>query len=123
LKGWIQRVLDRSAGDADLVRDGLRRWVVTELGDSKGILVVDETSFPKQGQQSVGVARQSCGTLGKIATCPVGVFCGSARPPGQARSARALFVPAAWFSNPDRCRKVGIPPQSASARSPSWRSS
>src|ERR671931_305982 len=39
----IQRVLDRSAWDADAVRDDLRVQVIAELGDEDGVLVVDET--------------------------------------------------------------------------------
>jgi SRSO17 transposase len=105
----MQRVLDRYAWDAEAVRDDLRRWVVAELGDPAGVLVVDETSFPKQGRHSVGVARQYCGTLGKVANCQVGVFLGYASPKGQALIDRVLFVPEAWFADPDRCRKVGIP--------------
>src|SRR4051794_16450343 len=48
----IQRVLDRYAWDADAVRDDLRRYVIAELGDPTGVLVVDETGFPKQGTHS-----------------------------------------------------------------------
>lgn len=105
----IQRVLARYAWDADAVRDDLRRWVIAELGDPTGILVIDETGFPKQGTHSVGVARQYCGTLGKIANCQVGVFVGYASPKGYAGIDRALFVPEAWFAEPDRCQRVGIP--------------
>src|SRR5256714_13533826 len=54
----IQRVLDRYAWDAEAVRDDLRAYVVAELGDPRGGLVVDETGFPKQGTPSAGVARQ-----------------------------------------------------------------
>ena len=61
----IQRVLDRYAWDADAVRDDLRAYVMAELGDPAGVLVVDETGFPKQGQHSAGVARQYSGSLGK----------------------------------------------------------
>src|SRR5712671_4633613 len=60
----IQRVLDRYAWDAAAVRAALRRYVVAALGDPQGVLVVDETGFPKQVRHSVGVARQYCGTLG-----------------------------------------------------------
>jgi SRSO17 transposase len=45
----IQRVLDRSAWDADAVRDDLREQLVEELGDPDGVLVVDETGFLKKG--------------------------------------------------------------------------
>lgn len=66
-------MLERYVWDADGVRDDLQAWVVAELGDPEGVLVVDETGFPKQGTHSAGVARQYCGTLGKIANCQVGV--------------------------------------------------
>jgi SRSO17 transposase len=59
------------------------------LGDPEGILVVDETGFVKQGKHSVGVARQYCGTLGKIANCQVGVF-------PSASSATVLNVKESW---------------------------
>jgi len=106
----MQRVLDRYIWDADAVRDELRAYVATGLGDPTGILVVDETGFPKQGTHSVGVARQYCGTLGKIGNCQIGVFLGYASPRGHAAIDRALYLPQAWLADPPRCRQAGIPP-------------
>lgn len=42
----MERVLDHYDWDVDEVRDGLRTYVVA-LADPTGILVVDETGFPK----------------------------------------------------------------------------
>src|SRR5829696_2588159 len=105
----IQRVLDRYAWDAEAVRDDLRAYVAAELGDPDGLLVVDETGFPKQGRHSAGVARQCCGVLGKVANCQVGVVLGYAGPRGPAAIDRALFVPQEWLADPARCRAAAIP--------------
>ncbi|MHB1032961.1 MAG: IS701 family transposase [Pirellulaceae bacterium] len=105
----VQRTLDRYAWDADAVRDDLRRWVITELGDSEGVLVIDETGFPKQGRHSVGVARQYCGTLGKIANCQIGVFLGYASSKGHVGLDRTLFVPREWTEDTERRQKAGVP--------------
>jgi len=105
----IQRVLDRYVWDADAVRDELRDQVVTTLGAADGILVVDETGFPKQGTHSAGVARQYSGTLGKIGNCQVGVFLAYASSHGHAAIDRELYLPTAWLDDPDRCRQAGIP--------------
>jgi SRSO17 transposase len=107
----MQRVLDRYAWDADAVREDLRAYVVAGLGHPGGVLVVDETGFPKQGRHSAGVARQYCGTLGKRANCQIGVFLGYASPKGHAGLDRALYVPQEWTDDRARCRQAGIPDQ------------
>ncbi len=105
----IQRTLDRYAWDAEAVRDDLRGWVSIELGEAEGVLVIDETGFPKQGSHSVGVARQYCGTLGKIGNCQIGVFLGYASSKGHAGIDRALYLPRQWVEDADRCEEAGIP--------------
>jgi SRSO17 transposase len=105
----IQRVLDRSVWDADAARDELRSYVVESLGESGGVLVVDETGFLKQGRRSVGVKRQYSGTAGRIENCQIGVFLGYAGAKGRAAIDRALYLPREWCDDPDRRTAAGIP--------------
>ena len=41
----IQRLLGRARWNADAVRDDLRSYVIDCLGESDGVLIVDETGF------------------------------------------------------------------------------
>jgi SRSO17 transposase len=105
----IQRVLDRSVWDADAMRDDLRGYVVAELGDPAGVLVVDETGFLKQGHKSVGVKRQYSGTAGRIENCQIGVFLGYASPRGRVGLDRALYLPQEWAEDAERRAAAGVP--------------
>ena len=57
--------------DAPWSPDGIWRQLRELVPAREGLLIFDGTSFPKQGAHSVGVARQYCGALGKIANCQV----------------------------------------------------
>lgn len=58
------------------------------------MLIADESGFPKQGTQSVGVARQYCGHVGKIANCQHGVFLAYASDRGRTFVDWRLYLPA-----------------------------
>ena len=72
-------------------------WVNEDMGDPRGVLMFDESGFRKKGENSAGVARQYCGTIGKVDNCQVGVFAAYASPHGYALLDKRLFIPEAWF--------------------------
>ncbi|MGH3593065.1 MAG: IS701 family transposase [Pseudonocardiaceae bacterium] len=104
----MQRLLSTTDWDPDAVRDDLRTYVVDHLGDSRGVLIVDETGFLKKGTRSAGVARQYSGTAGRIENCQIGVFLTYATPAGRTFLDRELYLPKAWTDDRQRCRAAGI---------------
>lgn len=105
----LQRFLTESPRSSARVMDKLQRYIGQRLNAPEGVLVVDETGFPKQGKKSVGVARQYCGTLGKVANCQVGVFLAYVAERGHALVDAALYLPRAWTDDRERCRQAGVP--------------
>jgi SRSO17 transposase len=71
--------------------------------------VVDDTSFPKKGEHSVGVQRQYCGALGKKANCQVAVSLHRADTSGSSPLGFRLYLPAVWTEDRPRCRQAGVP--------------
>lgn len=69
-----------------------------------GVLILDGTSFPKQGKSSVGVARQYCGTLGKVANCQVAVTAALWNGVRAWVLGAALYLPQTWLTPEARAR-------------------
>lgn len=105
----VQRLLEEADWDEEAVRDELRTYVIEQLGEPGGILVVDETGFVKKGKKSAGVARQYSGTAGRRENSQVGVFLSYASAKGAAFIDRALYLPEEWTVDRVRCREAGIP--------------
>jgi SRSO17 transposase len=105
----VQRLLEEADWDEEAVRDELRTYVIEHLGESGGILVVDETGFVKKGKESAGVARQYSGTAGRRENSQIGVFLLYASKSGAAFIDRALYLPDEWTADRVRCREAGIP--------------
>lgn len=76
-----------------------RRQTGIALGESDGIIIVDGSDFPKQGDHSVGVQRQRCGELGKTANCQAGVFLGYSSGKGYTLLDKRLYMPKKWFTD------------------------
>ena len=80
-----------------------------QLPERRGVLILDDTGFPKKGEHSVGVARQYSGTLGKIGNCQVAVT--AALWAGQRAwlVGAALYLPEEWTTDPARRQRAHIP--------------
>jgi SRSO17 transposase len=78
-------------------------------GKPTSCLIIDESSFPKQGDRSVGVARQWTGRLGKVDNCQVAVF--GVLTDGQRHTPidMRLYLPKRWIEDAARCDKAGVP--------------
>jgi SRSO17 transposase len=101
----FQHFITHAPWDAAVVWRRLR----AVIPERTGILILDETSFPKSGPHSVGVARQYCGALGKVANCQVAVTAAlwtghRAWPLGAAR-----YLPEAWTTDGPRRTAARIP--------------
>ena len=104
-----QRVLSHVLWDEGAARDLCREHAVERLGGEDAVLVIDETAFVKKGRHSAGVARQYCGTLGKVENCQVGVFLAYGSRKGHALIDRRLYLPEAWAGDPERRRAAKVP--------------
>ena len=113
----MQRFLTESPWDDDLVIGRLQEYLAPRLGHPEAVWVVDGSDFPKQGVKSVGVARQYCGRLGKVANCQAGMFLAYVSPLGRALVDKRLYLPESWTSDQDRCQAAGVPEERQGYRS------
>jgi SRSO17 transposase len=105
----LQSFIGWDEWDDTPLRDELRGQVKTYLGQSDGVLVVDPSGFPKTGQESVGVARQWCGRLGKVDNCQVALYLGYVSSKGHTLVDTRLYLPKAWTKDKARLDKAGVP--------------
>lgn len=71
--------------------------------------VVDETGWLKQGQHSVGVSHQYCGSVGKQANCQVSVELVVSDGRIAAPIGGRLYLPESWTKDQARCARAGVP--------------
>lgn len=117
MSAMLERINDPGAYQAfqhfitDAPWPAARVWhqLRTRIPDRTGVLILDGTSFPKQGTHSVGVARQYCGTLGKVANCQVAVTVALWTGVRAWMLGAALYLPEAWLT-PAARQLAKIPP-------------
>ncbi|HET6343922.1 MAG TPA: IS701 family transposase [Myxococcota bacterium] len=107
----MHHLVAKAAWDDAAVLAAVRRRVIPAIERHGPIAywIVDDTSFPKQGQHSVGVARQYCGQLGKQDNCQVAVSLSVANDQASLPIAYQLYLPEAWAADRPRRTKAGVP--------------
>ncbi len=85
--------------------------VAETLGEVDGVALIDELGVVKQGDDSVGVAAQYCGSVGKVSNSQVGVYLGYASRKGYSLIEGQLFMPESWFDEEhiDKRTACGVP--------------
>jgi len=104
----LQQFVNQSPWPSQEVRASLARKVEGEFVP-EAYWLIDEVSFPKQGQHSVGVARQYCGALGKTANCQVAVTLDLGTEESSTPLDWALYLPEQWIKDPVRRKEAGVP--------------
>jgi SRSO17 transposase len=94
--------------EEDLNRQRVQK-MIAEATTGDGVLVFDDTGFPKRGTASVGVERQYSGTLGKVGNCQIAVTCCYTDPQATWPVAVRLYLPKTWAQDPERRQQARVP--------------
>ncbi len=101
----MQRFVSDAPWDDNKILTKYRSLVCDDLGHPDAALVFDESGFVKKGDDSIGVARQYCGTIGKVDNCQVGVFAAYTSPNGYCLVDKRLYIPEQWFTEDYKKRR------------------
>lgn len=101
----MQRFVSDAPWDDVKIIDIYRSLVNDDLGHPDGAIIFDESGFVKKGNDSIGVGRQYCGTIGKVDNCQVGVFAAYTSRHGYTLIDKRLYIPEKWFSDTYRAKR------------------
>jgi len=106
----VEHFISQGAWETQALIQRYQELVAEWLGDPHGVVILDGSGFPKQGLDSVGVAHQYCGALGKLANCQEGVFAVYVSPSGYVFLDARLYVHGDWFdeAHRERWKKCGL---------------
>lgn len=105
----LQQFIADSPWDEQEVWRAIRREVVPVM-EPLAAWIIDETGWLKQGKNSVGVAHQYCGAVGKQANCQVSVEVVVSDGEIAAPVAGRLYLPEKWAGDELRRQSAGVPP-------------
>ena len=105
----LHHFISSGVWDHQPLADELARQVDKLVGGAGAFLVIDDTSLPKKGTHSVGVAPQYASMLGKRSNCQTLVSLTLAKDEVPVAVGLRLFLPDAWLSDTDRLDKAEVP--------------
>lgn len=113
----LQEFLTQLTWDEERMRARVASIVAAEHADEESLGIIDETGWVKKGEQTPGVQRQYCGSVGKQENSIVTVHLGYAALAASGNAAGDfhclldgdLFLPESWDADRPRCRQAGIP--------------
>jgi SRSO17 transposase len=105
----MQALLAEHAWDWRAALEAVQRFILAHLGDPEAVLVLDETAELKQGQMTVGVARQHAGITGQIENCQTVVFAAYVTSRGHTPFDFRLYLPKAWCEDRRRRDQAAVP--------------
>lgn len=105
----LQQFVSDSPWEEQELWSAIRREVIPSLEPIE-CWVVDETGWVKQGDHSVGVSHQYCGSVGKQANCQVSVELVVSDGLVAAPVGGRLYLPQKWTEDRQRCTAAGVPP-------------
>jgi len=107
----LQHFLGQSPWETAALLSIHQGLIVETLGEEDAVVLIDESGVVKQGRNSVGVAHQYCGSVGKVANCQMGVYLGYASRKGYSIVDGRLYMPEAWFdaAHADLRKRCGVP--------------
>lgn len=107
----LQYFVGQSPWKTEPVIEIHQRLVAETLGEADGVALIDESGVVKQGDCSVGVAAQYCGSVGKIANSQNGVYLGYVSRKGYSLIEGQLFMPESWFDeeHQEQREACGVP--------------
>ena len=106
----IQHFISESPWSAeDAMADAAKDVNQLFAGRKHVALVIDETGEEKKGSESVGVAHQYCGNLGKTCNSQSAVCAALVTDNLVSIIDTRLYLPKSWTDDAKKCKKAGIP--------------
>lgn len=118
----MSQFVNQSPWEFEPIQEKLRDFLVEKFKPTAedSFLILDDTTFPKKGKHSVGVAHQYCGALGKQSNCQALVSWQFASPRVHFPLIAEAYLPESWTSDEKRMKKAGVPPRRFAFRQ-KWR--